>query len=283
MTERPGGIIDAHHHLWDPKLREYPWMDGLPELDRLFESSDLSATTAGWGVDGTIVVQASPTLEETDWLLGLAEGSELILGVVGWVDLEGEAVGDRLAERAGSPLVGIRHPAQDEPDATWLTRPEVARGLSAVRDAGLPYDLLVQRPQRAAALDVVGTLPDLTFVIDHLGKPDIATGEWDGWHAWIAQMASHNNVVCKISGLVTEASWESWREQHVEKYIGAALDLFGPERCMFGSDWPVSLLAASYGAVLDLANTATAGLSPGEKHSLFSGTATSVYSLEVTA
>jgi L-fuconolactonase len=283
LTERPNGVIDAHHHLWDPRLRNYPWMDGLPQLDRVFESSDLFAASDGLGVDGTIVVQASPTTEETEWLLGLAEASELILGVVGWVDLCDPAVGDRLAECAGRPLVGIRHQAQDETDPRWLTRPDVARGLQAVHDAGMPFDLLVREPQRSAALTAVQSLPELTFVVDHLGKPDIAAGEWDSWHAWMSRMASQDNVVCKISGLVTEASWPTWREEHIENYIAAALDLFGPERCMFGSDWPVSLLAASYAAVLDLANAATAGLSLDQKHSVFAGTAASVYSLPVTS
>ena len=283
MTIREGVIIDAHHHLWDPRSRRYPWLSDVPSLDRAFESSDLSAAIAELPVKGTVVVQATSTDEETRWLLDAAQSSDLILGVVGWVDLLRPGVSERLMQLSSLPLVGIRHQAQDEPDPEWLVREEVIQGLGAVRDAGLPFDLLVRRQQRPAALQLVASMPDQPFVIDHLAKPEIAAGEWSSWYAWMVTMASHRAVFCKISGLVTEADWSSWRTQHLKRYINAALELFGPGRCMFGSDWPVSLLAAEYGEVVDLVDAAIPGLTAAERDSLWRGTATSVYRLSSEA
>ena len=283
MTIREGVIIDAHHHLWDPRSRRYPWLSDVPSLDRIFESSDLSAAIAELPVKGTVVVQATSTDEETRWLLDVAQSSDLILGVVGWVDLLQPGVSERLMQFSNLPLVGIRHQAQDEPDAAWLVRAEVIQGLGAVRDAGLPFDLLVRRQQRPAALQLVASMPDQRFVIDHLAKPEVAAGEWFSWYAWMVAMASHPAVFCKISGLVTEADWRSWRTQHLKRYINAALELFGPDRCMFGSDWPVSLLAAEYGEVVNLVEAAIPGLTAAERDSLWRGTATSVYGLSSDA
>ena len=283
MTIREGVIIDAHHHLWDPRSRRYPWLSDVPSLDRAFQSSDLSAAIAELPVKGTVVVQATSTDEETRWLLDAAQSSDLILGVVGWVDLLRPGVSERLMQLSNLPLVGIRHQAQDEPDPAWLVRAEVIQGLGAVRDAGLPFDLLVRRQQRPAALRLVASMPDQYFVIDHLAKPEIAAGEWSSWYAWMVAMASHPAVFCKISGLVTEADWRSWRTQHLKRYINAALELFGPDRCMFGSDWPVSLLAAEYGEVVNLVEAAIPGLTAAERDSLWRGTATSVYGLSSDA
>lgn len=283
MTIREGVIIDAHHHLWDPRSRRYPWLSDVPSLDRAFESSDLSAAIGELPVKGTVVVQATSTDEETDWLLDVAQSSDLILGVVGWVDLSQPGVSDRVMQLSDLPLVGVRHQAQDEPDPAWLVRAEVIKGLGAIRDAGLPFDLLVRRQQRAAALQLVASMPDQHFVIDHLAKPEIAAGEWFSWYAWMAAMASHPAVFCKISGLVTEADWRSWRTQHLKRYINAALELFGPDRCMFGSDWPVALLAAEYGEVVNLVEAAIPGLTAAERDSLWRGTATSVYGLSSEA
>ena len=283
MTIREGVIIDAHHHLWDPRSRRYPWLSDVPSLDRAFEPSDLSAAIGELPVKGTVVVQATSTDEETDWLLDVAQSSDLILGVVGWVDLSQPGVSDRVMQLSDLPLVGVRHQAQDEPDPAWLVRAEVIKGLGAIRDAGLPFDLLVRRQQRAAALQLVASMPDQHFVIDHLAKPEVTAGEWFSWYAWMAAMASHPAVFCKISGLVTEADWRSWRTQHLNRYINAALDLFGPDRCMFGSDWPVALLAAEYGEVVSLVEAAIPGLTAAERDSLWRGTATSVYGLSSEA
>lgn len=274
--------IDSHHHLWDPRLRHYPWMAGLEALDRPFVDDDLRTAVAGTPVTGTIVVQADSSDEETDWLVGQAESSELIVGVVGWADLTSATVGDRLGELGErSRLVrGIRHQVHDETDPDWLLRTDVRAGLEAVRDAGFAFDLLIRRPESAAAATIAGAIPGLTFVVDHAAKPGIADGEWDAWHADLAALAVHGNVYCKLSGLVTEASWTGWREQHIERYVAAAIELFGPARCMFGSDWPVSLLAASYGDVFELAQRSTGGLSAAEQDSIFRGAATAAYRLD---
>ena len=275
------GFIDAHHHLWDPRLREYAWMAGDEVLDRPLVVDDLRAAIAGTGVTGTVVVQAAASDDETDWLVALAESAPEIVGVVGWAALEAGGVGDRLAElvdRSGL-LRGIRHPAQDENDPGWLARPAVIGGVRAVGDAGLVYDLLIKRSESAAAEKLVRALPEVQFVVDHAAKPGIAAGEWERWHADLSALAAHGNVSCKISGLVTEASHAEWREQGIPRYIDAVLELFGADRCMFGSDWPVSLLAATYGEVVDLARSATAALSAGERDAVFSGTAARVYGL----
>lgn len=274
-------VIDAHHHLWDPQLREYGWMAPFPALDRPLVEADLREAVAGTPVTGTIVVTAEASDEETDWLLEIAESSELILGVVGWADLTDERVGDRLARLSerGGMLRGIRHPVHDEADQDWLRRPDVRRGLAAVQDAGLAYDLLIRRAESAAALDTVCALPELRFVVDHVAKPGIAEGEWNVWHSDLAALAAQENVYCKISGLVTEASWTDWREQGIERYVEETLELFGAERCMFGSDWPVCLLAASYAEVVELAQEATNALSAAERDAVFRGTAATVYGL----
>ncbi|MCU1411674.1 MAG: amidohydrolase [Rhodoglobus sp.] len=274
-------IVDAHHHLWDPRVREYPWMAGNEVLNRPRVVDDLRAAIAGTGVTGTVVVQAASTDEETDWLVELAESTPEIVGVVGWVALEAGGVGDRLAELVGRSgfVRGIRHPAQDEADHDWLARPSVVKGVRAVGDAGLVYDLLIKRPESAAAETLVRALPDVQFVVDHAAKPGIAEGEWEQWHTALAALAAHENVTCKVSGLVTEASHTGWREQGIPRYIEAVLELFGADRCMFGSDWPVSLLAATYGEVVDLARSATASLSEGERDAVFGGTAARAYGL----
>ena len=269
MITRVAGIIDAHQHLWDPRLHDHPWLSKESELNRAFYPSDLLDAVTQAPIEGTVVVQAASSTNETDWLLDLARESELILGVVGWVDLVDPMVGDRIAELAGQPLVGVRHQVEDEPDPAWLTRPAVIRGIRAVGDSGLPFDLLVREPQRAAALRLVARMPNQRFVIDHLAKPDVRSGEWSGWREWMAAMASHANVSCKISGLITQADWAAWKTQSVERYIAEAIDVFGVHRCMFGSDWPVALLAGEYGEILELVERSVDGLSAAERDALW--------------
>lgn len=256
-------------------------MEGNEVLHRPRVVDDLREAIAGTGVVATVVVQAASTDEETDWLVALAESAPEIVGVVGWLALEDGGAGDRLAQLAdrGGLVRGIRHSAQEEADPGWLARSAVIEGVRAVGDAGLAYDLLIKRPESAAAETLVRALPDVQFVVDHAAKPDIAEGEWHKWHADLAALAAHENVTCKVSGLVTEASHGQWREQGIPRYIDAVLELFGADRCMFGSDWPVSLLAATYAEVVDLASTATASLSEGERDAVFSGTAARVYGL----
>ena len=207
----------------------------------------------------------------------------MIAGVVGWMDLTAPDPAQALEYLGHAPggqmLRGIRHLVQDEPDPDWLGRPEVRRGLAAVGAAALPYDLLVRPPQAEAALRLVREAPDQVFVLDHLGKPPVAEGELEPWAAWIRGMAAQPNVVGKLSGLVTEADWGTWTVPDLRPYTDIALEAFGPDRLMFGSDWPVCVLAGSYGEVFQTATDLTAELSVDERAAVFGGTATRVYGI----
>jgi L-fuconolactonase len=275
-------MIDAHHHLWDPSRREYPWMAGeaLDPIRRPYTVDDLRAVTKAAGVHATVLVQTVASDEETAEFLATAAVEPVIAGVVGWVDLAAPDLVDRLAAlRAQGPLVGIRHQVETEPDEDWLLRPAVVAGLSAVASAGLAYDLLVRPPQLAAASEVALRLPELRLVLDHAAKPPIAAGEWEPWAAAVAALATRENVVCKLSGLVTEADWASWRVADLVPYVDAVLAAFGPDRLAFGSDWPVCLLAGSYADVAAAAEELTSGMTVTEQAQIFGGTAVSVYKL----
>ena len=271
-----GALVDAHHHLWDTAARDYAWMDG-PWADPIRGRFDVARyASAAADVTTSVVVQALHDDGETRDLLRVAGEPGPVAAVVGWVDLTAPDVADRLAElRSAGPLAGIRHQAQDEPDPEWLTRPPVVRGIAAVGAAGLVYDLLVRPPQAAAALDLVRRLPEVSFVLDHAGKPDIAGGAWEPWATWIFSLAALPNVTVKLSGLVTEAA-EGWRPADVLPYARHVLSAFGADRVMFGSDWPVCALAASYDQVRAVAEDA---LSPGETDAVFGGTARRIYRL----
>ena len=268
--------VDAHHHLWDLEARELPWLaaPGLAPLRRSFGFEELAAQAAG--ISATVVVQTVPEPAETQELLALAAEHELIAGVVGWVDLTAPDVGDAVA---GEHLVGIRHQVQDEPDPEWLCRPDVRTGLRAVAEASLVYDLLTLPVQLPAAIATVRALDDLVFVLDHLSKPPIASGELEPWATDVRALAAHENVVCKLSGMVTEADWAGWSVADLRPYAETVLEAFGAERVMFGSDWPVCTVAASYGQVLAAAEELTAGLSGPERAAIFGGTARRIYTL----
>ncbi|MER3480883.1 MAG: amidohydrolase [Meiothermus sp.] len=248
-------VVDAHQHFIFPSRVHYPWLEdaALAPLRRDFTPEDLRPLLAECGVQRTIVVQARSSLEETRELLQIAAATDYVAGVVGWVDLRDPQVGQVLDElRAlpgGSYLVGIRHQVHDEPDPNWLLLPEVERGLAALEPRGLVYDLLVRTRELPAALACVQNFPKLRFVLDHLAKPNIAQGQWDDWLRALEPIAAQANVWVKLSGLVTEASWKHWKPEDLAPYIRQALELFGPSRCMFGSDWPVCTLAASYAQV----------------------------------
>ncbi|WP_412162048.1 amidohydrolase family protein [Curtobacterium flaccumfaciens] len=285
-------IIDAHHHLWDPADRPYPWMDdSVAPIRRRFDVDDLRAATRSTDVTRTIVVQAVHDPGETAWLL---EQPEPVAGVVGWVDLTAPDVVDRIAaliagsgggrpassrlagnRPASTLLVGIRHQAHDEPDPDWLARPEVVRGVRAVAAAGLVFDVLVRAREHRAALALLDAVPEGSFVLDHAGKPDIAGGD-PGWVSRIDDFAARPNVACKVSGLFTEAGPE-WRRQPVDRYVRAVVERFGPDRSLFGSDWPVSTLATTYDDVVQRTTDALADLAPDERQSVLSGTAERTY------
>ncbi|PTM93848.1 amidohydrolase family protein [Streptomyces sp. VMFN-G11Ma] len=275
--------VDAHHHVWDLSVRDQDWIPQGSPLRRDFGVMDLAPQARAAGVDRTVLVQTVTVAEETPEFLELAASHELIAGVVGWTDLTRPDVADELARLrelpGGCHLKGIRHQVQGEPDPEWLLRPDVLRGLAAVAEAGLVYDLIVLAHQLPACAKAAAALPQLTFVLDHLGKPPIASGAREPWASDLRALAALPNTTAKLSGLVTEADPASWSIDDLRPYAETALDAFGPDRLMFGSDWPVCTDRASYGEVLSATRELTAGLSPTEHAQLFETTATRVYGL----
>jgi L-fuconolactonase len=280
MTEPT--VVDAHHHIWDLSVRDQGWIGpGMEAIRRNFTVADLEAEARSAGVGASILVQTVPVAAETPEFLTAADGSDVIAGVVGWTDLTQPGVADRLAALRALPggdmLVGVRHPVQGEDDPAWLLRPDVLRGLADVGEAGLVYDLLVVAEQLPAATAAAARLPEVTFVLDHLGKPPIASGALEPWATRVRELAALPNVHCKLSGMVTEAAWDSWTTAALAPYAQVVLDAFGPGRVMAGSDWPVCTLAATYGEVLETAGTLTASLGADERAAVLGGTARRVY------
>jgi len=249
-------IVDAHHHFWDPARADYSWMtDELAPIRRAFGPDDLRPLLERRGIDRTVLVQTRSSVDETRELLATAAATDFVAGVVGWVDLAAPDVADALDALREGPdgrwLVGIRHQVHDEPDPDWLVRPDVLRGLRAVGEAGLAYDLLVRPRELPAALTAARALPDVRFVVDHCAKPRVRDGADPEWAERLEPLAGLPNVVCKLSGLVTEADWRRWTPADLGPILSRVLDWFGPERVLIGSDWPVCLLAGSYDQVLD--------------------------------
>jgi L-fuconolactonase len=279
-------VVDAHHHLLDPARFDYPWLTPeLAAIDRRFGPEDLEPELAAAGIDRTILVQTIGNLEETREFLATAAAVPFIGGVIGWVDLTDRGISGTLDALRGGPggewLVGIRHQVHDEPDPQWLVRPDVRRGLAAIRTADLTYDLLVRSRELPAALVVARELPDLRLVIDHLAKPPIRSGATEPWANVLRPFGELPNVSCKLSGLVTEADPATWQVDDLAPYVEVALETFGPQRLLFGSDWPVCLLAASYAGVVATARDLTAELSTAERAAVFSGAAEAAYRLSV--
>ncbi|MDX2683468.1 amidohydrolase family protein [Streptomyces sp. NY05-11A] len=272
--------VDAHHHVWDLSVRDQDWIAEGSPLRRDFAVEDLLPEARAAGVDRTVLVQTVTVAEETPEFLALAAGHELIAGVVGWTDLTRPDVADELARLRELPggryLKGVRHQVQGEPDPEWLLRADVRRALAAVADAGLVYDLVVLPHQLPACTKAAAALPELTFVLDHLGKPPIASGALEPWALDIRTLAALPNTVCKLSGMVTEADPASWSVHDLRPYAHTALEAFGPARLMFGSDWPVCTPTASYGEVLDVARQLT---DPQDHAQIFEATAVRVYDL----
>ncbi|WP_328907259.1 amidohydrolase family protein [Streptomyces sp. NBC_00234] len=281
----PAAVVDAHHHVWDLSVRDQDWITGeeLAPIRRTFALADLEPEARAAGVTATVLVQTVTVAEETPEFLALARGSGLVAGVVGWTDLTAPGVTDTLAALrelpGGDRLVGIRHQVQGEADPGWLLRPDVRRGLTAVADAGLAYDLIVLPHQLPAAAEAAALLPGLTFVLDHAGKPPVAERRTQPWADDLRTLARLPNTVCKLSGLVTEADPHTWTVEDLRPYADTVIDAFGPDRLMFGSDWPVCRLAASYAEVVDAARALTADLTGAEQRAVFADTATRVYGL----
>ncbi|GGI67976.1 amidohydrolase [Saccharopolyspora subtropica] len=279
--------VDSHHHLWDLDVRDLPWIVGaeMDPLRRDFRPADLQAALKGSTVDATVLVQTVSDPDETPEMLVLADSVDRIAAVVGWVDLTArdvrEQIGRLQTHPSGRWLKGIRHQVETEPDPEWLIRPDVLNGLAAVEDAGLVYELLVRPHQLPAAIKAVGQFPQLTFVLDHCGKPPVASGELEPWAGLIRALAAFPNVFCKFSGLVTEDAWARQPDPvRLRPYADVVLEAFGPGRLMFGSDWPVCLLAAEYGQVMDVARELAAGLDDRQRAALFDTTARQVYDIE---
>lgn len=274
--------IDSHQHFWNYSAAEYPWISaGMERLACDHLPADLEAVARPVGVVGSVAVQARQSLAETRWLLSLAKKHPFIRGVVGWVDLRSEHVADDLAILADDEkFVGVRHVVQDEPDPRFVLGEAFVRGVRALHRFGLTYDLLIYPHQLPAAIDLVGLLPEQPFVLDHLAKPRIKTGEIDPWRHDIEALARHDNVCCKVSGLVTEAAWGGWKPADFTPYLDVVLAAFGPERLMFGSDWPVCLLSGAYADVVGLAKEFFSRLSAAEQALVWGGTATRFYGLK---
>jgi L-fuconolactonase len=270
--------IDAHHHLWTLARGDYGWLTpDLAPIHRDFQLSDLAPHLSAVGIEGTILVQAAPTEGETMFLLDIAENAELVRGVVGWTDFDaadGVARIDALAAR--NLLVGLRPMVQDIGDDNWLLGPALAPLLAAMAQNGLVFDALVLPRHLPRLLRVIGSHPDLEFVLDHCGKPRLATGEIAIWQRDIALLAEHPNIVCKLSGLVTEAA-PDWRIADLRQAVDHVRACFGPQRMLWGSDWPVVNLAGGYAKWYAAAETLLADLSPDEKADIFGGNAARIY------
>ena len=239
--------IDSHQHFWRYSEPEYPWIGKGTPLQRDWLPADLEREAAKVHVDGSVAVQARQTVEESRWLLKLADEHPFIKGVVGWVDLQSEKVEDDLAELSKhKKFVGMRHVVQSEPDSQFMLKPEFLRGLGRLKRFNLAYDLLLYPKHLPVAVKVVEKFPEQRFVLDHIAKPMIRAGMVQPWKDDIKELAKHKNVLCKISGLVTEAKLQGWKKEDFRPYLDIVMGAFGEERVMFGSDWPVCLLAGSY-------------------------------------
>ena len=267
--------IDAHQHFWIYNPTEYEWIDdSMAALRRDFLPEDLQPELQGAGFHGSVAVQARQTLEETHWLLELADRSPLILGVVGWVDLRSPEVGSQLERFAANPkLVGVRHIVQSEPDDRFLLQPDFLRGISLLEEFDLAYDILIYTRHLPVAAEFVERFPRQRFVLDHLAKPPIKRGEVDSWAQGIRRLAQFPNVLCKLSGLVTEADWRGWTAEQITPYLDVAFEAFGPDRLMIGSDWPVCLAAASYARTMKVVKAYLDAQTPECRESVLGGNA----------
>lgn len=274
--------IDSHQHFWDLQRLNYPWLKpNLHTLYRNYFPSDLAPELAACGVHGTIVVQATHDHAETEWLLSLAQETSFIKGVVGWFDLLASNLDEQIDEmKTKGPLCGVRHQVHDEPDPEWLLQEPVIRGLQTLGRKGLPYDLLVRPVHLPLLPKLFESVPDMTSVVDHLAKPEIARARRQPWLDDLRRVAAYPNVYCKISGMITEAR-RNWTMDDICSYFEHVLSMFGPTRLMFGSDWPVCLMAGSYRQVHDLTAQLIEALSPSEQEATWSRTARVVYNLDV--
>lgn len=243
--------IDAHQHFWRYTPDQYRWIsDDMSVLKRDYLPNDLLKELERCQVAGCIAVQARQSLEETQWLLALADQFDFIRGVVGWIDIGSDTLADELKAFSGATkLKGFRHVLQDESEPSFMLRPQFIRGLQILAEHNYSYDILVFSRQLPQVCELVQHLPAMRLVLDHIGKPDLQRGRWRSWQLGIAELASHPHIYCKLSGMITEADWQDWKDSDFERYLDFIFQCFGPERVMFGSDWPVCRLAGEYSQV----------------------------------
>lgn len=277
--------IDAHQHFWDPARADYPWMDApeLTPIRRAFGPADLVPLLNASGIDASMLVQCRSALAETEEFLQIAHATPSVIGVVGWADLTDAALGDTLdrlrALPGGTKLVGIRHQVHDEADPDWLLRADVQRGLAAVFARDLAYDFLVRTRELPAAIATAKAFPQARFVLDHAAKPPIADGGSAEWSDRIASLAASGNVWCKVSGLATEAKWTDWDAERLFPFVQHVATCFGEDRLIFGSDWPVCLLAGSYGEIKVALEACLAKLGTSVREKAFGANAKAAYRL----
>lgn len=273
--------IDSHQHFWEYEPVKHEWIDNeMAVIRRDFMPSDLQKVYKENDIDGCVAVQADQTLVETDFLLKLAEENDFIKGVVGWADLRSENIDAVLEEyHPKKKLKGWRHIVQGESDHNFLMRPDFLKGISYLEKYDYTYDILIFPHQLGATLEFVKQFPHQKFVIDHIAKPYIKDGFFDGWAALMKEVAKHENVQCKISGMITEADYNSWTESQLHPYMQLVLEAFGTDRIMYGSDWPVCLVAGNYGQVKAIMEDFIANLSIEEQNKIMGGNAISFYNL----
>ncbi len=276
-----GMRIDSHQHFWIYAADEYPWIDEAKDaLKRDYLPADLAPLMTANGIDGTVAVQARQNPRETEFLLELADAHDFIRGVVGWVDLRSDDVAAQLERFAPHPrLVGLRHIVHDEVDDRFMLGGSFLDGLALLNQYKLTYDLLLYPEHLQVAIDVVKRFPDQPFVLDHIAKPFIKDGILEPWASEIRELATYENVCCKVSGLVTEAAWKTWTREDYAPYLDVVFDCFGIDRLMFGSDWPVCTLSGSYGEVVGIVRDYIDGLSDEEKDKVMGANARAFYSL----
>jgi L-fuconolactonase len=276
--------IDAHHHLWRYQEKEHPWIrHEMKALAKDFLMADLERVTNACGIDGTVAVQVRQSVEETRWLLQLAKDSKVIRGVIGWAPIADVEFSEILDGLRGEPkLKGLRHIIQDEADDEFILREDFNRGIAKLQGWGLVYDILIYERHLRATIAFVDRHPHQVFVLDHVGKPQIAQRRLEPWRSNIRELARRPNVYCKLSGMVTEADWTNWQPADLRPYVEVVLGAFGAGRIMVGSDWPVCLLAASYERWFFTLGEFLSSLSANEQQLVYGQVAESIYRLAAT-
>ncbi|MCW0483018.1 amidohydrolase family protein [Gaoshiqia sediminis] len=274
-------IIDSHHHFWNYNPVEFDWIDEeMAAIRKSFLPGDLKQTLDGNGVDGVVSVHARQCLEETGWLLRLAAENDFMRGVVGWLPLADKTINELLRHYAANPwLKGIRHVVQGEPDPEFILGKDFNRGISLLKNYGLVYDILIFEHQLPNTIRFVDQHPEQQFVLDHIAKPKIKANEITAWAKKLKELAKRGNVSCKISGMVTEADYKNWTAEQLQPYFDVVLEAFGPSRLLYGSDWPVCLVATPYADWLKLVKKVLSALSEAEQKQIFYENAVRIYQL----